>query len=69
MEPNNPANLPASWQFLGSMWWVLHIFVIILIFYVGYAVGKNAATPEADPVDQDELRRKQGESAAENAKM
>lgn len=61
MEPTNPAALPESWQFLGSMWWLLHAFAILLIFGIGYAVGHAAATPEKDPVDQDELRRKKAE--------
>jgi len=34
--------LPPSWQFLGPMWWVLHIVAIALVFYIGYAVGKSS---------------------------
>lgn len=49
--------LPESWQFLGSMWWVLHVIVIVLIFFMGFIIGRTSASPEPDPVDQDALRK------------
>ncbi len=39
--------LPESWRFLGSLWWVLHIVAVGLVFYVGYLIGRSSAENEA----------------------
>ncbi len=40
--------LPETWRFLGTMWWVLHACAIGLVFYVGYVVGKSSASGGSD---------------------
>ncbi|MDK2970875.1 MAG: hypothetical protein PWP23_630 [Candidatus Sumerlaeota bacterium] len=42
--------LPESWRFLGGMWWVLHVIVISLTFYLGYIIGQARAERDADQV-------------------
>ena len=64
MDPVHTANLPETWQFLGGMWWVLHIISILLVFLVGFFAGQAWASPEADPVDQEMMRRKEAEAKA-----
>lgn len=39
-------DLPASWQFLGPLWWVLHIVAISLVFYLGFIVGRQSTGNE-----------------------
>lgn len=39
--------LPESWRFLGAMWWVLHVIVISLTFYLGYIIGQARAERDA----------------------
>ena len=56
-------DLPDTWKFFGSMWWLLHIIGVILIFISGYLIGRYSAEPEPDPVDQDELRRLEKEKS------
>jgi len=41
--------LPQTWQFLGGMWWVLHLIAIALIFYIGYVIGKSSNESDEQP--------------------
>lgn len=40
--------LPESWRFLGTMWWVLHVIAIGLVFYIGYVIGRSSAAEGGD---------------------
>lgn len=53
--------LPETWQFLGGMWWVLHLVAVAVVFLIGMVIGYGMAKPEPDPVNQDEQRRKEAE--------
>ena len=39
-------DLPSTWSFLGPAWWVLHVIGIMLVFFVGYLIGKHSAEPD-----------------------
>lgn len=47
LEERSHMELPESWRFLGSLWWVLHIVAVGLVFYVGYLIGRSSAENEA----------------------
>jgi len=43
--------LPESWQFLGPIWWVIHVVGIALVFFTGYLVGRSSMEgPEANVI-------------------
>lgn len=61
--------LPESWQFLGTNWWILHVVSILLVFGIGYLVGRASMEGPEDNVippppsfddEDDEPNDKQG---------
>ncbi|MCB2154127.1 hypothetical protein KQI84_04525 [bacterium] len=47
-------DLPEKWQFLGLFWWILHVFAIGLVFFLGFMIGRvSAEKPDGEKNDEE----------------